>query len=338
MNPLVTIIVPFYNAASFIEDVIISIVNQTCDYEAIFVDDGSKDDGYRIIEKYAVNNSRIKLIRQNNQGANRARATGVENARGRWIVFLDADDLFLDSFSGIINKWNHVFDGDVIVTYNELLPIQENHTIDAETYRRGILTQNIHTGPWCKIYKRSLFSNFVFDLPSDIISAEDFLMNIRLALNVKQDVMMTIDNYYKYRGDVNPQSAMKTFKGSEEYDRIYLECLEASFSPTNKEKYREFILKWKLSRWHQKYRKIHRIRLDEFSSALYREILQEIKICDYKLSIAEYCNLRLKNTFCRAIMDYCLRISGVIKSYIKPIKRKCNHELSILLYNSVSSQ
>lgn len=62
MNPLVTIIVPFYNAAPFIEDAIISIVNQTCDYEAIFIDDGSKDEGYRIVEKYAVNNSRIKFI------------------------------------------------------------------------------------------------------------------------------------------------------------------------------------------------------------------------------------------------------------------------------------
>ena len=49
--------------------------------------------------------------------------------------------MLLDSFSETVNKWCREFNGDVIVTYNELLPIQEVHTIDAETYRKGILTQ-----------------------------------------------------------------------------------------------------------------------------------------------------------------------------------------------------
>lgn len=338
MNPLISIIIPFYNSASFLEDAIISIVSQSCDYEAIFIDDGSKDNGFKIVEKYIASNSRIKLIRQRNQGASRARANGVKVARGKWIAFLDADDLLLDSFSETVNKWCREFSGDVIVTYNEHLPIQEVHTIDADTYRKGILTQKIHTGPWCKIYKRSLFSDFVFDIPSSIISAEDYLMNIRLAFNVNQDVLMTIENYYKYRGDVNPQSAMKTFKGSEEYDRMYFQCFEASFTPAYREKYSEYILIWKLSRWHQKYRKVHKIQLDEYNADLYRQILHEIQMCNYKLSFAEYCNLKLRNPLCRTVMDYCIRVNGVIKRFANRFIKSDDYERSILLYNSVSSQ
>lgn len=338
MTPLVSIIIPFYNSASFLEDAVISVVTQSCNFEAIFIDDGSEDDGFKIVEKYLADNSRIKLIRQDNQGANRARANGVHEATGEWIVFLDADDVLLDSFSEIINKWCRKFDGDVIVTYNELLPIKEDHTIDAETYRRGILTQKIHTGPWCKIYKRSLFSKFVFDIPSSIISAEDYIMNIRLAFNVNHDVLMTKDNYYKCRSDANPQSAMKTFKGSEEYDRMYRKYYEASFNSSDREKYRRLILQWYLSRWHQKYRKVHNIQMDSYETELFREILQQIKICNYKLSFAEYCNLNLKNPFCRMVMDYCLRISGAIHRYAKQIKKSNDYERRILLYNSISSQ
>lgn len=337
-EPIVSIIVPFYNSASFLEDAIISVVSQKCDYEAIFIDDGSKDNGFKIVEQYAVKNSRIKLIRQNNQGANRARANGVKAAFGKWIVFLDADDLLLDSFSDIIDKWGRKFDGDVIVSYNELLPIQEDHTIDAETYRRGILTQKIHTGPWCKIYKRSLFSDFVFDIPSSIISAEDYLMNVRLAFNVYQDVMMIRDDYYKYRGDINPQSAMKTFKGSEEHDRIYIKCFNESFSSDNKKKYRDIIVKRSLMYWHLKFRKVHRIKLDGYDTELYKEVLQDLKICNYKLTFGEYCNLKLRNPFCRTVMDYCIRVNGVIKRFANRFTKSDDYERSILLYNSVSSQ
>ena len=87
MNPLISIIIPFYNSASFLEDAIISIVSQSCDYEAIFIDDGSKDNGFKIVEKYIASNSRIKLIRQRNQGVSRARANGVKVARANGLPF-----------------------------------------------------------------------------------------------------------------------------------------------------------------------------------------------------------------------------------------------------------
>ena len=104
MHPLISIIVPVYNAAKFIEDGIKSIAAQTCDYEAIFIDDGSSDNSGEIIQRYVATNSRIYYYRQENQGVVRARANGVAKSKGEWITFLDADDLLTTELSLIVNQ------------------------------------------------------------------------------------------------------------------------------------------------------------------------------------------------------------------------------------------
>lgn len=104
-RPLISIIVPVYNAANFIEDGIKSIIMQTCDYEAVFIDDGSTDNSGEIIQRYAADNPRITYHRQANQGVVRARANGVSKANGEWITFLDADDLLTPELSTAVNQW-----------------------------------------------------------------------------------------------------------------------------------------------------------------------------------------------------------------------------------------
>lgn len=91
---LVSIIIPVYNASKFLDDTIATIKNQTyTNWEAIFVDDCSKDDSLKIIEKDAKDDKRIKLIKNKiNSGAAVSRNNGIETANGRYICFLDADD------------------------------------------------------------------------------------------------------------------------------------------------------------------------------------------------------------------------------------------------------
>ncbi len=95
-NPMVSIIIPFYNVESFIEECIKSVLAQ--DYpnlEVIFVDDCSPDDSVKIVERYRAKNDRIKLItHEHNQGLGPARNTGVEHACGAYLLFLDSDDYF----------------------------------------------------------------------------------------------------------------------------------------------------------------------------------------------------------------------------------------------------
>lgn len=313
MQPLVSIIIPFYNSASFIEDAVKSLENQSCDYEAIFVDDGSQDNGHEIIECYKAKNPRIKLIRQKNQGANRARANGVKEAKGEWIAFLDADDRFLPSFSEIVEKWNNSFAGDIVVTYNrDLLPTKEDYRIDIETYRKKIILGEIYTGPWSKLFRRKLFNDFVFDFPSNIISAEDYLMNIRLSLNTDSDIMITKDNYYDCRFDLNPQSAMKTFKGSWSYCLDYDVHFNNCFSEATRTKYLLQITNRRLSVWHNNFRKTWKLPKSAYECDYYRLLEEDIRIEDYPLSVYERLNMTLRNPVSRALADVFCRINGII--------------------------
>lgn len=97
-NGLVSIIMPTYNCADFIEESILSVINQTyTNWELIIVDDCSKDNTEEVVKKYTDNDKRIRYIRlETNSGAAIARNTGIEMAIGEFIAFLDSDDLWLN--------------------------------------------------------------------------------------------------------------------------------------------------------------------------------------------------------------------------------------------------
>lgn len=96
METKVSIIVPVYNAAAFLEETMESVIRQEeTDWELLLVDDCSGDGSAAIIEAYAQRDSRIRLISQpENRGAAAARNRGLEEAAGRYIAFLDSDDLW----------------------------------------------------------------------------------------------------------------------------------------------------------------------------------------------------------------------------------------------------
>ncbi|MEG1410455.1 MAG: glycosyltransferase family 2 protein [Terrisporobacter sp.] len=93
---LVSIITPVYNSAEFIEETIISVQNQTyANWELLLIDDCSKDDSAAIIEKYRVKDDRIKYIKmEKNSGAAVTRNFGLKTSKGRFIAFVDSDDLW----------------------------------------------------------------------------------------------------------------------------------------------------------------------------------------------------------------------------------------------------
>lgn len=96
MTQLVSIIMPSYNAALFIKDAIDSVLAQSyTNWELLITDDNSKDNSTQIIEEYAKKDSRIKLYALNkNVGAAEARNNSIKNAKGRFIAFLDSDDVW----------------------------------------------------------------------------------------------------------------------------------------------------------------------------------------------------------------------------------------------------
>ena len=94
MNELVSIIMPSYNTASFISKTIESVLNQTYkNWELLIVDDCSTDDTDEIVSKY--NDKRIVYLKnEKNSGAAISRNRALRNAKGKWIAFLDSDDLW----------------------------------------------------------------------------------------------------------------------------------------------------------------------------------------------------------------------------------------------------
>lgn len=105
-NPLVSIIMPVYNSEEYLNDSIESLINQKYkNIEIICVDDGSTDGSIDILYKYQEYDNRVKIIKQRNQFAGVARNNGLENALGKYVMFLDSDDIFeKNMIKNMVNK------------------------------------------------------------------------------------------------------------------------------------------------------------------------------------------------------------------------------------------
>ena len=139
MQPLVSIIIPAYNAADYIADTIESALRQSYgNIEIIVVDDGSTDSTFNIAQRYE--NSGITVVKQINSGASAARNYGIALAKGQYIQFLDADDLLheekvehqvetIEKYSDLQlvgGKWRR-FDRSVEILY-KAMPYTEEET------------------------------------------------------------------------------------------------------------------------------------------------------------------------------------------------------------------
>jgi len=95
-SPAVSVVMPAFNAAAFLDEAVQSILDQTFrDFEFIIIDDGSTDDTARILQKYAQADDRVKVYRQENQGMIAALNRGCRMAQGQFIARMDADDISL---------------------------------------------------------------------------------------------------------------------------------------------------------------------------------------------------------------------------------------------------
>ena len=103
MDGLVTIVIPCYNAEKYIAETIVSVINQTyTNWELIVVNDGSTDNSLNIIKEFAANDDRISFIDKKNTGVSDARNKGIALSKGKFIAFLDADDVWKSDFLKLV--------------------------------------------------------------------------------------------------------------------------------------------------------------------------------------------------------------------------------------------
>ena len=103
-KPKISVIIPVYNVEEYIEKCICSLIAQTIkEIEFLVINDGSTDNSINLIKSFQ--DSRIRIINQENLGLSEARNTGIKKARGRYVLFLDGDDYLIDDES-ILNMYN----------------------------------------------------------------------------------------------------------------------------------------------------------------------------------------------------------------------------------------
>lgn len=230
MEVKVSIIVPIYNVEKYLPQCVESLINQTLkDIEIILVDDGSPDKSGQIAEEYAKKDKRIKVVHQENAGLGPARNSGIENATGEYIGFVDSDDW---ANSGMFEKLYNVAqkeNADIVVSGNremenglavKLKPhplagktvsdLNEIDSIRKKLYGHGLNDSTVEAFPmavWIAIYKRKMLvdNNLVF---KEIFS-EDTIFNLRVYKYAKI-ISFTNETDYCYRTEGQP-SIMRTF-------------------------------------------------------------------------------------------------------------------------------
>ena len=224
-----SIIIPVYNGEKYIGRAIKSIINQdTTGIEIIIIDDGSKDKSYSICEQFAKKYKQIKLIHSENKGVSHARNTGIKEAAGEWITFLDADDYLLDSAVAILKEsasmkddlmiFNYRKDTDEIQynTKNKITLDRKdalNVLLDFAKYRELLpqsmkLKHSVCTSCWGEMYRKSIIDVHKIVFLESLTLSEDMCFNLAYINNIES--VKIIDNaVYNYSS--NPESVTHSF-------------------------------------------------------------------------------------------------------------------------------
>ena len=224
-----SIIIPVYNGEKYIERAIKSILNQDATgIEIIIIDDGSKDKSYSICERFAKKFKQIKLIHSENKGVSYARNTGIKEAKGEWITFLDADDYLLDSAIAIMKESASMKDDLIIFNYRKDTDTIQHNTknqiilerkdalnvlLDFAKYRELLpqsmkLKHSVFTSCWGKIYRKSIICAYKIVFLESLTLSEDMCFNLAYINNIES---VTIIDNTVYNYSINPESVTHSF-------------------------------------------------------------------------------------------------------------------------------
>lgn len=198
MEPVVSVIMPVYNAGEYLEPAINSVLNQSFqDFELLLIDDGATDGSGNICEVYAAKDSRVKLFRQQNKGICGARNLGLEKANGKYIAFCDHDDTCLQNMLEDNVRLAEETSADIVRFKRKKIFIHKEQNVNwkiincqnplktvwnpqliKENYSKFI--KDAGYGVWCGIYNRNflLDSKITFDIAIKY-GYEDHLFNIQ---------------------------------------------------------------------------------------------------------------------------------------------------------------
>lgn len=246
-TPLVTIIVPVYNAQQTIRRCVDSILRQNYrNFELILVDDGSQDASGSICDEYAVGDSRVRVIHKPNTGVSDSRNIAIGKAGGTYLQFVDSDDWIAPETTGSLVLAAQSNPCDLVVSdfyrvIEERIAhkgsIQENGLITREEYATHMMERpaDFYYGVlWNKLYRKSLIDQFHIEMDTEISWCEDFMFNLEYLCHAGDIYVLRVPLYYyvKTRTSLTNHgiTLSKTIKMKamvfEYYKRFYMEVFD----------------------------------------------------------------------------------------------------------------
>lgn len=218
-NPMISIIVPVYNAESYLRRCVDSILAQTyTDFELLLIEDGSDDTSGEICEEYASKDNRIRVFHKENGGVSSARNLGIANARGGYITFCDSDDYvgedWLFEYYKYLSSGHDLYiQGVVKITSNneknECVPIKMDGAIDrkyliASLYELGLLGY-----VWNKLFSKKIIDLYSLRFDEGSCCGEDLQYVVQYMEYVTSGVCIDECHYMYFL-----PSSDKVYKGN----------------------------------------------------------------------------------------------------------------------------
>lgn len=204
-SPKISVIIPVYNAEKTVGNILEKLVSQNYrNIEIITVNDGSKDDSWKVLQKFAKKDNRIIAIDQKNAGVSAARNVGIKKATGEFVTFIDSDDdisnqLIWGLASHIKYNSDFIMCGMSINGKEVIAPdvyIKDKKTI-TQYVLKSLLTKNLLYGPCYKLFRYRIISDNKIQFPEGVKYGEDtiFVLNYLRYINNITNIEQALYNY-----------------------------------------------------------------------------------------------------------------------------------------------
>jgi glycosyltransferase involved in cell wall biosynthesis len=210
--PAISIIVPVFNSEKDISNCVDSILSQSFkNFECILIDDGSTDNSLTLCEHYSKIDNRVKVISQKNSGVSSARNSGIKKSLGKYISFVDSDDLIMPEIYRILYKKITTENCDVVCC--GFVHKETVYSLNTENYTTSQAETVFHLEAaglfgtiWNKLYKSDIIKRYNILFSPGHSFGEDFLFNLTYFSFIHNAVCIE-DILYIY--NVNEQSISK---------------------------------------------------------------------------------------------------------------------------------
>lgn len=205
----ISIVIPVYNASKYLSKCLDSVVNQNySNIEIVLVNDGSKDNSGSICDEYSSKDKRVKVIHKENGGVSSARNTGIDNASGKYVTFIDSDDLVHPDY---IKKLVSNLDNDTLsvceieefkndVSFSNI--DSDNNIVLNKDEFIELCKMTLLNTPCCKLFKLDILKENKIYFDNKLSLGEDLLFNLDYLKYINK-IVVTNQKLYYYRKDDN---------------------------------------------------------------------------------------------------------------------------------------